>query len=815
VRRLERLRDGSGPFLLYPLLALLSFPTFGTLIAGDHGLGYVLDVFDLPRSGVSADWLANGLTLWNTHLTAGNALLAQVGSFVTPDVAIGLIVGPFGAYAIVAWLTAVVAGLSMHLFLRDSLRLSTAAVIGGATIYLFGFWHYAYGLSAIAAPLLFWLIDRAVVPAPGRWRFILGGAVIGAFLCYDGISQVVILFAGLQLGYVVITARERQDLASRLGIWAGTWILALCLFAPVLITQLVALPISQRTIWDLRALYDPTPIQAVRDSVDFYSAVVIGVPVGGGLGGSPGRYGTYFLGAIGLVLLVLGMVGATRDRRARYLLFLLIAIPLIDLIAVLLTPLQDQLGFLKSFQVVRIRHAFPFVLAANAALGLDIVVATLIGNRAKLWTGRWRGAVVAASAVPLALALVVALANVYRLRLGLVQLDVRAVGWVLLVIALSIGAVAIVGVFATALMRDRSPTVGHRAGIVLLVLLVVLAGERAMYAHGERLVGPNLGSWADHLGLTPGQAFLLRQPGIDVDRVLTFGEDANRMGAVGLLQTDGYEAIYPLTYHNYFGALIDPQLNVDPADATYYRSWGNRAITFGPRVDPDLVALVGARWLYVKGDAVPTVPGIVARFHVGDVTVYEVPDVLPRAFLAGDLDVEPSAAAVVDRLASANLADLRTNAFVAAGSDVDTMSATGVGAAGAGGSGGSGGSATISSYTPDRVVVSIAADGPAALVLTDVMAPGWTAQRDGQDAPIATVDGAFRGVAVDRATRQVVFTYRPWFTLAGLIVAAIAFVVTVGWTIAVRRHDQRAVDRVGGVSASLVPGRVQPGEADG
>jgi hypothetical protein len=173
VRRLERLRDGSGPFLLYPLLALLSFPTFGTLIAGDHGLGYVLDVFDLPRSGVSADWLANGLTLWNTHLTAGNALLAQVGSFVTPDVAIGLIVGPFGAYAIVAWLTAVVAGLSMHLFLRDSLRLSTAAVIGGATIYLFGFWHYAYGLSAIAAPLLFWLIDRAVVPAPGRWRFIL------------------------------------------------------------------------------------------------------------------------------------------------------------------------------------------------------------------------------------------------------------------------------------------------------------------------------------------------------------------------------------------------------------------------------------------------------------------------------------------------------------------------------------------------------------------------------------------------------------------------------------------------------------------
>ena len=33
---------------------------------------------------------------------------------------------------------------------------------------------------------------------------------------------------------------------------------------------------------------------------------------------------------------------------------------------------------------------------------------------------------------------------------------------------------------------------------------------------------------------------------------------------------------------------------VDPAMAVYYRTWGGRAITFGPLVDPEIVALCAA-----------------------------------------------------------------------------------------------------------------------------------------------------------------------------------------------------------------------------
>ena len=40
----------------------------------------------------------------------------------------------------------------------------------------------------------------------------------------------------------------------QIAIWGTTWLLALCLYGPVLVTQFVMLPISNRAIWDLLAL---------------------------------------------------------------------------------------------------------------------------------------------------------------------------------------------------------------------------------------------------------------------------------------------------------------------------------------------------------------------------------------------------------------------------------------------------------------------------------------------------------------------------------------------------------------------------------
>ena len=792
-RGVDRLRHGVAPLLLYPLLALLSFPTLSQVLFGDRGLAYAHDVFDIPRTGV-ADWLAHGPSLWNTHLTSGNALLAQGNGPYAIDVALGFVVGPFAAYAITAWLLSVVAGVSMHLFLRDSLGLSTVATVGGAVIYLFGFWHVVYNVAAPAVPLLLWLIDGAVRAGPRRWAYALGGSVVGAIACYQGIVQVVLLGAGLQLVWVLIGASGRRDLLVRGGTWVAMWALALGMFAPTVLTQLVMLPISNRAVWALTDLYDPTPLVALRDMVRLYASAVLGVPIGGGWGASPAVLGTYFVGVFGVVLVALGVVARKHDRRTAVLVLLLVAIPVADLVSVLITPLQDQFGFLKSFQLVRVRHLYPFTLAALAAIGLDRLAEALGGGGALFGVpgrGRlsWRPAAVAIVAVPLIVTTGVAVAQLITRRRHLLDLSVPTAGWILMVVAAALG-IGLLVLVAVGLRRASWLRSIRGIGIVLALLLAGLVVERVTYAHGERFIDGDLGTWADRLGETTGQAFLESQPGIATERVLTFGEDANRMGAEGLLQADGYQAIYPVTYHAYFGALTAPYLDTDPARATYFRSWGNRAYAFGPLVDPELVALDGVRWLYVVGDAVPSVPNAIERFRDGEVHVYEVPDVLPRAFIAGSVSSVADRTAVIAAMASATTEELRGTVFVDAGEPL-AVSADQPNAAGPAGPAGSAGSADITTYAPDRIDVAVRADRPGILVLTDVMAPGWVAEVDGRPTDIATVDATFRGVPVDAATGTVTFRYVPGFTYLGFVVAAISVGLAVVWGWSIRRLDRR------------------------
>ena len=775
--------------LLYPVLALLSFPTLGHLVFGRSGYAYKVDVFDLPRTGTGADWLAHGIQLWNTHLTGGNALLAQQSN--TPfalDVALEPLIGKFAAYVVFVWLLAAVAGVGMHLFLRNSMRLGTVAAVAGSVIYLFGFWHYIYGLAAPAVPLLFWLMDRALDPGPRRWRYVLGSVLVTTFVLYHGLSQTV-LFAGVALLlWVVVTRGRNQPLWPRVVTFVSVWVLALAIYAPLLTTQLVMLPISVRAYWDLAALSHPTVLEGLGRILTNYSTIVVGVPLGGLVGASPSRYGTFFLGAIGLPLIVLGLVARRPDRRTAFLLGFVLLVPLWDALVFLAAPIQAQLGFLRSFQLDRIRHALPFVLAALLACGVEVTAETLLRGRPLPRLGLGRRLALALSLAPAVLAFMVALSAVVQRRHAILDLRGPAIGWLLLLAALGIGVLLLVAggwaVWRTGRGRMRV------AGIaVLAVLAVAVVGERVAYAWGTQLtdIQSSHGTWARALGRTAAVRFLQNQEGADVDRVLAFGGTANALAAADLLEVGGYQSLYPETYHRFFGTLIAPSLVNDPFYTAYYWKWGNRAVTFGPEVDPELVALVGARWLLVRGDEIPTVPGIVERFRAGQDTVYEVPSVLPRAFVAGAVRSMPDDDALLAALATADLTTLRTTVFISprvreqALDEVDSLPAS---------AGQPAGSARIARYTPDEVEVAVSADGPGVLVLTDVVAPGWIADRDGVRVPIATVDETFRGVAVDAGTHTVVFRYRPGFTYLGFIIAALALVLTGALGILVRRRDR-------------------------
>ena len=726
------------------------------------------------------DWLANGPTLWNTHLTAGNALLAQqaIGPYAI-DVPLAMVIGSFGAFVVNSWLLAAVAGIGMHLFLRDVMRLSTAAVLGGAIIYTFAFWHPIYGFVVPGLPLLLWLLDRAVEPAPRRWRFVTGRVAWIAFLLYNGQLQIAVLVAVLEFGWVLVGAR-RDRVALRRGLltWFGTWLGGLALYGPVLLTQLVMLPLSQREIW---VLADFWPANVLTAAAALYGGALLGSPAAPGIVDSPEVYGTFFLGAIGLALVALAVVAPTRDRRRWFLLGLLAAIPIIDIIFSAVLPQLESIGFLKSFQLNRVRHLFPFALVATAACGIDVVAVAL--RRGTPVVRGWRSVAVAVAVVPAVATFAVAVAQVIRRRNEIVELDARALGWFAAAVGLFAGLAALL---AVVLWVRRGRSSAWVASAVLAGLLLVLVVERPAYAYAERLLGRNVSTWRADVEPTAGIRFLLEQPGIGLDRVLAFGEEPARLAAAGLQQADGYEVIYPIWYHGVFGALTGPELAAQPFYWTYFHHWGNRAVAFGPRVDPELVALLGIRWLYARGDDVPTVPGIVERFRDGDVRIYEVPDPLPRAFVADGVVELDSDAAVLEALADADLDTLRSTAFVRATAETGGLPSAG----GPSGERADPGTATITEYAPDRVRLETAGDG-GVLVLTDTYAPGWEAEVDGIATPIHRVDGAFRGVAVEPGAHEVVFRYAPTFTYAGFGLALLALVGTVAAAVILRRHDRR------------------------
>src|SRR5579859_1192131 len=122
-------------FLCYAFLALLTFPILELCLFGESAPQFAHDTFDQTTArlgAIATDWHQYGLTLWNPYLTAGDPLLSQfVMSPFSVDVLLSLFVSPFIAYSLTYYLIILVAGCSMHLFLRYSMNLSTISCLAG------------------------------------------------------------------------------------------------------------------------------------------------------------------------------------------------------------------------------------------------------------------------------------------------------------------------------------------------------------------------------------------------------------------------------------------------------------------------------------------------------------------------------------------------------------------------------------------------------------------------------------------------------------------------------------------------------------
>ncbi len=171
---------------------------------------------------------------------------------------------------------------------------------------------------------------------------------------------------------------------------------------------------------------------------------------------------------------------------------------------------------------------------------------------------------------------------------------------------------------------------------------------------------------------------------------------------------------------------------------------------------------------------VPLLPsdrGRFARVHSGDVKIYENLDVLPRAWLAHEVEAVASRGEAVawlaERLANGSLE--QNTWAVAEGGTAFSSTAT------------PDDRAEIVDYAPERVTVQVETAEQALLVLSDSLYPGWSATihdaSGGEPTPILATNGLARGVDVPAGEHEVVFAYEPTSWRRGLWLSGIGTVL--------------------------------------
>ena len=227
--------------------------------------------------------------------------------------------------------------------------------------------------------------------------------------------------------------------------------------------------------------------------------------------------------------------------------------------------------------------------------------------------------------------------------------------------------------------------------------------------------------------------FIQRQPDRGRVWVLPFPQESVYMGSgnylmnFGIDQAGGEHGNQLQRYNEFVGAGQD-----------VYVDWSNFAESAN--------FLDAANIRYVIAMVQLEIPNMV-EVHRGSALVYENTAALPRAYAVGNvLSAEGDEA--LDLIASEGF-DPRTTAVVAGPPPADlatggTVSAT----------------TEITEYTPDRVVVNTAVDGPALLVLADNFYHGWQATVNGEPVEILRTNHTFRGVPVNAGENEVVFEYR-------------------------------------------------------
>jgi uncharacterized membrane protein YfhO len=694
------------------------------------------------------------LPLWNPYYFSGMPLLANFQSavfslsnlffiFLSPPDAwsVGVVIQPF----LTVFFT--------FLFLRHLKLNKLASLLGGIIFAFSGFsimWleYNVHGHTAMWLPVLLLITDKIIESKKMKW--VLLGSLILAIQIFAGYPQIV-LYSLTALGFYVLFHRVLP--------WRVVLLvlLGLSLAAVQLLPGLESLRLSVREI-------DPIAKSSSGGFLPWQNLVTLIAP---DFFGNPATYNFWgrpwydnfalYVGILPLFLVILA-VFARRDRLSWFFTFL----SFFALVVALPTPVARIIARSGIYGVkaisARIIFLLDFSLAILAALGLDwwlkkkkvplVVVLPFLGIIVGLW-----GFVFTAN-------------RFFPEAKWLVNMAVTKRN-LILPTALFLSSL---GLFLGFNLFHRWRSLVTAGMIFLVVFDLFRFGWKYLPFSKRELVFPT----------TPVIEFLQNQ---EKPFRIEFGEaiPQNMWMPYGLESAAGYDALAPLRYTQFLGALLTGR-----ADNPFGR------VAQVENYQSKLFDLLNIKYLLAvkydeKGIRRPegkprpifSDPKFKLVFEDKTVQIYENLNVFPRAFLVHNFVVKKEDQEIIDQMLDSQF-DLSESVileenpgFVSSPEIVKEASIEWL------------------EYQPRKIVLRIFSHKPGFLFLSNNFYPGWQAFVDSQEKKIYRANFTFSTIRVDEGRHLVEFHYQPrsflygslisGLTLANLLMSSVILIIKNLW----------------------------------
>lgn len=234
----------------------------------------------------------------------------------------------------------------------------------------------------------------------------------------------------------------------------------------------------------------------------------------------------------------------------------------------------------------------------------------------------------------------------------------------------------------------------------------------------------------------------------------------------GLNDIRGYDSIDPMRMVDLLKTTAMPGAVPRYAVTQFLTPRGDFSPAGSAQLAP-VLDMLGVRYVVFRGTPPPTAKPV---FQGNDYWVLINSNALPRAFIPKSVKTATSDGEELETLASPqfNPADV---ALVETTVELPTLCR---------------GTAQIENETPTHITISAQMETPGLVVLADNWDKGWRAYWNGRPVPVLRANYAVRGVVVPAGNGTLEFIYKPASLILGLWLAGLAVIVLAGWLIAIK-----------------------------